>query len=102
MIYINRSDQCREELFRNQAEMAEDDDVAYYQLVKDSGILCNAVYYIIKRALKLRNAIDLCPTSQPNARPNSSMSLSILRFILRNFAHLLSHQIFSERIYKTP
>ena len=39
--------------------MAEDDDVAYYQLVKDGGVHWNSVYSMIKCALKLRNAIDL-------------------------------------------
>ena len=59
MIYINRSDQRHEELFRNQTEVAKDDDVVYYQLVKDGSICWNSVYSMIKRPLKLRNTIDL-------------------------------------------
>jgi hypothetical protein len=57
--YINQSDQCRQEFFGHQAEVAEDNEIFYYQLLVDGGVHWNAVYYMIKRALKLQNAIDL-------------------------------------------
>ncbi len=95
-VYINRNDQ-RREVFRScQAETAQDDEIFYYQLLVDGGIRWNSIYYMIKRALKLRNAIDLYhlrwrkPSGKENAYDLSQDKLTERDWTdLEHFFHLL-------------
>ena len=59
--YINRSDSRRQEFGRCQVSSAptEEESIFEYQLIKDGGIRWNSTYFMIKRGLKLRDAIDL-------------------------------------------
>jgi len=47
--YVNRNDQRRERFNDLHAEAAGDDDVFFYQLLRDGGVRWNAVYDMIKR-----------------------------------------------------
>ncbi|EKG09241.1 Ribonuclease H-like protein, partial [Macrophomina phaseolina MS6] len=66
-VWVNRSDQRRQKFLAGQidsAELDEDfdedgDPEFYYQLLVDGGVRWNSVYYMIKRALRLRTVIDL-------------------------------------------
>lgn len=58
--YINRSDQRRQEFLKEQATVTlPNDEIFEYELVGDGGIRWNSTYYMIRRAIKLRSAIDL-------------------------------------------
>jgi hypothetical protein len=71
--YINRSDQRRQDFCALQAELSQEDEIFEYQLLKDGGIRWNSTFFMLRRAAKLRNAIDLYhtrwekPANDPNA-----------------------------------
>jgi hypothetical protein len=55
-VYVNRTDQRRQEFFKGQADARlldddadEGDEDFYYQLLTDGGVRWNSVYYMIKR-----------------------------------------------------
>lgn len=66
-VWINRTDQRRQRFFEGQTGAQndldedcdeEDDKIFYYQLLVDGGVRWNSAYYMIKRALQLRPAIE--------------------------------------------
>lgn len=67
-MFINSSDQRRvafgncqlleERTLDEDADPDGGDEVFYYVLIVDQGVRWSSVYYMVKRALKLRHAID--------------------------------------------